>query len=353
MRNATLKDVAARAGVSTATVSRVLHNHGYVSAAARERVEAALRESDYRLNTVAQELRRRRTIALGLIVQGLENPVFAEVTMGVERAAAEQGFNVLLFNARGSAELERRHVETLLRRRVDGIVFTAVLRAEHVRIARAAGVSVVQVARRVDEEAAAVVIDGHAGAVQAMEHLLGLGHRAIAYLGDPYGFFGDPSPFPEGGGAVRERFAAYREGLAGVGVAPKPSWLVEGEFPRDPGGWGSVETGAGHMRRLLAQAPELTAVFAASDILAAGALQELYRQGVRVPADLSLVGVDDSFARHLSPPLTSVRYPMFDLGMQAASIAIEQLDGDGGEPAHVVLPMELAVRESTALPRSG
>ena len=95
---------------------------------ARERVEAALRDSGYRLNTVAQELRRQRTIALGLIMHGFANPVFADVAMGVEEIAAEQGFHVLLFNARGNADLELRHVETLLRRRVDGIIFSAALR---------------------------------------------------------------------------------------------------------------------------------------------------------------------------------------------------------------------------------
>ncbi len=347
MPNATLKDVAARAGVSTATVSRVLNNNGYVSARARARVEAAVRESDYRLNTVAQELSRQRTIALGLILHGLENPFYGEVAIGVEHAAAEQGFNVLLFNAHGDADLERRHVETLLRRRVDGIIFASPRDRGNVRLALDAGVSVVQIARKLDAAAPSVLIDDRQGVTNAMEHLFGLGHRAIGYLGEPYGHFEEPPPYSEGGGAVQQRFVSYCDALAAAGIPLDDAHLVAGAFPRDAGGWGSLDTGAGHMRRLLKQAPGMTAVFAASDILAAGALQELYRQGVHVPRAMSVVGFDDTFASHLAPPLTSVRQPMFEMGMRAATAAIERL-GDGSGPAlTVTLPMELVVREST------
>src|SRR5712692_6835412 len=134
--SATIKSVAARAGVSTATVSRVLHNNGYVAPETRKRVEAALRESGYRLDAVAQALRRQRTITLGLILHGiLPNPFFAEVAMGVEHAAVANGFNVLIFNARGEVEREREGVETLLTRRVDGIIFTTALSRTNVELA--------------------------------------------------------------------------------------------------------------------------------------------------------------------------------------------------------------------------
>lgn len=350
MRNATLKDVAAQAGVSTATVSRVLHNNGYVSAAARERVEAALRESDYRLNTVAQELRRQRAIALGLILHGVGNPVHAEIAMGVEEAAAEQGFHVLLFNARGSTELERHHVETLLRRRVDGIILGSPLERRNVRLAIDAGVSVVQMIHRSDPGAAAVLVEGRQGALDAMRHLLALGHRKIGYLGEPIGYVAESPGSDDTGDAVKDRFDAYCEALEEAGISVDPAHLVAGEFPREEGGWGGLPTGADHMRRLLEQAPDLTAVFAVSDIIAAGALQELYRQGVRVPQDISIVGFDDSFAPHLSPSLTSVRQPMFQMGLLAASVTIEQLSDLGGPPSTVTLTSELIVRESTAPP---
>jgi DNA-binding LacI/PurR family transcriptional regulator len=351
MRNATLKDVAARAGVSTATVSRVLHENGYVSADARERVEVALRESGYRLNTVAQELRRQRTIALGLIIHGLSNPFFAEIVAGAEHAAAEQDFNVLLFNTRGAPERERRNVETLLRRRVDGILFTEAVGPESVRCAVDAGVAVVEMGQQLDERTSAIVIDDYVSAREAVEHLLALGHREIAYLGVPWGLLEPPPPLPVGGGAPRMRFEAYRDALAAAGIPLREALLVHGEYPREEGGWPGPQTGAEAMARLLEQAPMLTAVFAASDLAAAGALQTLYRRGVRVPDDVSVVGIDDTYAPHLTPPLTSVHHRPFEMGFQAATMAIELVDG--GAPRTQRLPLELAVRESTAPPSRG
>ena len=156
--SATIKSVAARAGVSTATVSRVLHSNGYVAPETRKRVEAALRESGYRLDAVAQALRRQRTITLGLILHGiLPNPFFAEVAMGVEHAAVDHGFNVLIFNTDGDAEREREGVESLLMRRVDGVIFTTALRAENVQLALDAGIPAVEVERRLCESAGADV----------------------------------------------------------------------------------------------------------------------------------------------------------------------------------------------------
>jgi LacI family transcriptional regulator len=349
LRNATLKDVAAQAGVSTATVSRVLHGNGYVSGAARARVEAALRASGYRLNTVAQELRRQRTIALGLIIHGLSNPYYAEVVAGAEHAAAEQDFNVLLFNARGELERECENVETLLRRRVDGIVFTTALQPRSVRLAVDAGVSVVEIGRQVCDASAAIVTDDYAGARLGVEHLLELGHREIGYVGMPWGLTAERRP-AAAGNLIKARFDAYRDALADAGIAFERSHVVLTEaFAIEPGGWGSVETGARYMERLLEQAPELTAVFASSDILASGALQTLHRLGVDVPGRMSVVGIDDTFARHLSPPLTSVRHRPFELGFGASKMAIELLRGTA-EPKTVQHPLDLVVRDSTAPP---
>jgi DNA-binding LacI/PurR family transcriptional regulator len=351
VNHTTLKDVAARAGVSTATVSRVIHENGYVSADARARVEAALQESGYRLNAVAQGLRRKRTITLGLILHGiLPNPFFAEVAMGAEHAAVDEGFNVLIFNARGDPEREREGVETLLARRVDGIIFTTALRAENVRIALEAGISAVEVERRLCDEAASVVVDNYAGASDAMRHLLQLGHRNIGYIGEPYAFVRRSSG-EQADRIVRERFDGYRDALQAAGAPLDEAYIVLGHYPREHG-WGGLGTGAEYMARLLEQAPGLTAVFAASDLLAAGALQTLYARGIRVPQQVSIVGFDDTFAKHLAPPLTTVRQPMFEMGLKAATLAIEPR-GDGlAEPPTERCAMSLVVRESTsAVPR--
>ncbi len=346
MQDIRLKDVAALAGVSTATVSRVIHSNGYVSARARESVEAALRDSGYRMNIVAQELRRRKTTTLGLILHGaLSHPFVAEVVIGAEQAAAEQGFNVLLFNARGDANREREGVETLLKRRVDGIVFTTAVHGKNVQLALDAGIPAVEIERRLCDAAPAVVVDNYAGATEAMRHLLSLGHRKIGFVGEP--FLSDASR-ASAAGIPKERFDAYRDALHGAGVAFDESRIVLGHYPREQGGWGGLQAGATYMRRLLTQAPDVTAVFAVSDLVAAGAMQTFYSRGILVPRQISIVGFDDTFAEYLAPPLTTVRQPMFDMGFKAASLAITLItEGSSGAPTEFC-STHLIVRESTA-----
>jgi DNA-binding LacI/PurR family transcriptional regulator len=323
MREIRLKDVAVLAGVSTATVSRVLHGNGYVSARARERVEKALRDSGYRLNAVAQELRRQKTITIGLILHGeLSHPFVGEIVIGAEQAAAEHGFNVLLFNSRGNADRERECVETLLERRVDGIIFTTAVQGKNVALAIDAGVRAVEIERRLCSAASAVVVDNHAAAVKAMRHLVGLGHRQIGFVGEPFPH-GDGD---EGGGAdiPRERFAAYRDALEECGQQLDDSHIVLGRYPREQGGWGGLEAGVAYMRRLLRQAPGLTAVFAVSDLVAAGALQAL------------------------TPALTTIRQPMFDMGYKAASLAISLIAEEAPVCSVEFCQTRLIVRETTA-----
>jgi DNA-binding LacI/PurR family transcriptional regulator len=345
---ATIKSVAARAGVSTATVSRVLHGNGYVARETRERVEAALRDSGYRLDAVAQALRRQRTITLGLILHGiLPNPFFAEVAMGVEHAAVANGFNVLMFNTDGDAERERSGVESFLSRRVDGVIFTTALRAENVQLAIDAGIPAVEVERRLCESAGAVVVDNYASSRQGMQHLLDLGHRRIGYLGEPDTVTGPDGPLDF---LRQERFEGYRRALEDAGIPVADKHLVHGPYPLERGAWGGVQTGRDYMQVLLDQDPDLTAVLASSDLLAAGALQTLYAHGIHVPDQISVVGFDDTFAGRLAPPLTTVRQPMFEMGVRAGELAIRLLDDEPRPVLTESCATTLVVRESTAPP---
>jgi LacI family transcriptional regulator, galactose operon repressor len=340
-----LKDVAAQAGVSTATVSRVIHNNGYVSIDARERVERALSESGYRMNVVARELRKRRTVTLGLIMHGtLAHPFVAEVAIGAAQTAADSGFNLLFFNSRADADVERRSVEALLARRVDGIVFTTAVSAENVQAAVDAGVAVVEIEQRLCEAASSIVVDNYAGAQKGMDHLVTLGHRKIAYIGEA---FPEPPATERAVAIPYARFSAYRDAMESLGTPLEP-YLITGPFPREPGGWASLETGAAVTERLLGQAPDLTAIFAPSDLLAAGALQTLYRRGIKVPGDISVVGFDDTVAKYSSPALTTVRQPMLEMGSRAASLAIALIGNENLEARSEQCQLELVVRESTA-----
>jgi LacI family transcriptional regulator len=345
----TLRDVAARAGVSTSTVARVLHRNGYVAAATRERVEAAMQEGGFRLNAVASGLKRQRTTTIGtLLHETLPNPFFAEVALGIEQAASEHGYNVLVYNARGSAEHERAGVDTLLSQQVEAIVFATPVDARNVELAHAAGTAVVEVEKPLFRRGGSVLVDNYVGAMAAMHHLLDLGHEEI-------GFIGEPSRIrPQGGEVVdrvvAERLAAYRDALADRGLGGDESLVVLGEYHTDAG-WANLRTGYDYMTVLLAQHPGVTAVVAASDLLAAGALQALYERRVVVPDEASVIGFDDTFANHLAPPLTTIRQPMFEMGAQAAELALRLAGSERRRKREVWLRTELVVRASTAAPR--
>jgi LacI family transcriptional regulator len=347
----TLKDVARMAGVSTATVARVLHNNGYVAEATRRTVEATLSETGYQLNAVAQGLRKRRTLTLGHVLVSISsNPFFAGVALGVEQEARRHGCGVLTANTQGDPIQERLGVETLLRRRVDAILFTTYSDEANVRLAMAAGVPVVQVERSSPVGTHVVTIDNYRGSFEATEHLIGLGHRRIAYLGESperpeAGTGGPPSRIVE-----RERLSGYFDALHTYGAPRRDEWVhLDGAYT-------DLQHARAVTRRLLElpvdQRP--TAIFATCDLLAAAVLQEAYANGLRVPDDLSVVGFDDTHAAYLTPALTTVGQPMIEIGRTAANLAIERLHEPRGNGRPAVLTARLAtrliIRESTGPP---
>jgi DNA-binding LacI/PurR family transcriptional regulator len=352
--SATLKDVARMAGVSTATIARVLHNKGYVAKGTRRAVEAALEESGYQINAVAQGLRIRRTFTLGHVLQRIApNPFFAEVALGAQQEADRQGCGVVVVNTQGDPEREKLGVETLIRRRVDAILFTTWADEANVGRAVAAGIPVVQVERFADVETHRVTVDNQVGAREAVEHLLNLGHRRIAFIGVSPNPVAHPNPDvtipPKHRRIERERLAGYLEALDASDVLER-EWLIDLE-----GTYYSTDHARAVVCRWLERPVEQqpTAIFATCDMLAAGVLQELYAHGLRVPDDISVIGFDDTYACYLSPPLTTVEQPTHEIGQAAARLAIATLSHTDGADQHRTerLVTRLVVRESTAPPR--
>lgn len=346
LRPARLKDVAERAGVSVSTVARVLHDNGYVAGPTREAVDAALAECGYQINTVAQRLRKQRSGEIGHILDSISpNPFFAGVALGSERAAAEYGCTVLFSNTHGDADLERTGVEALLQRRVEAILFTTVTDERNVELALSAGAVVVQVERMSDVATHAVTVDNYRGAFDATEHLLRLGHRRVACLGvDPD--LRAAGTAPHRSVVERERLSGYFDALRSFGVTGDDELVTLGPTYYD------VPAARAAVRRWL-QLPAArrpTAIFATCDIMAAGILQEAHVSRLRVPDDLSLVGFDDTYASHLTPPLTTVRQPMDELGRAAVRLAMTPREGGAGLPRRERLTTQLIVRESTAPP---
>ncbi|WP_102127470.1 LacI family DNA-binding transcriptional regulator [Deinococcus planocerae] len=349
----TIKDVARLAGVSTATVTRVLHGSGYVSEATRKRVEEVLAQTGYQVNAMAQGLKSQRHRLIGHLVNSLiPNPYCASVAYGVEREARRRGYDVLIFDMNDDEERERTGVEALLRRRPDAIIFTAPIRAENVALAAASGTPVVQVERITETPSHGVAVDNRRGSFEATLHLIELGHRHIAFLGGQQLVHAKRS-------VEHERLAGFRDAMERHGLPVDERLVVLARYfvfdANDENGFGAGLGSVGYRRTqaLLRTDPRPTAIFAASDLFATGALQAIHEAGLRVPADISVVGYDNTLAPFLSPPLTTVALPLLDMGLVAAELALaaaeERATGATPAPPRVEhLTTRLLLRQSTA-----
>ena len=335
----TIKDVAEKAGVSFTTVSHVLNGTRPVSDEARTRVERAVADLGYLPSAVARALKTSTTRILGVLVPNIVNPFFSELTRGIEDQCRRSQYAVFLCNCDDDAERQTRYLQTLLSRRVDGLVLaTAANRAEAgIDGAELLRIPSVVVDRQLHGVSADQVrVDNRLGARLAVEHLLGLGHRRIACLAGPPGF--DIS---------HDRTRGWQDALAGAGIEPHATWLLEGDF--------SAAAGHALACRLLhtPRASAVTAIFAANDLQAIGALRAAAERGVTVPGDLSIIGFDGiALGSYLYPALSSVGFPIRKLGERAAQVLQERIAAPSSPLRDVVLAPALVLRESTAPPRS-
>ena len=324
-RSITTHDVARHAGVSQATVSLVLSGNprARVAAATRERVLRAADELGYRPNMLARGLVRGRSYALGVVVPDLSNPFFLDVVTGVQRVAAEAGYAVLPGDTRETTPA--RHLEALRQRQVDGVILDG-LGAASLSDDALRDLSVVLVDEP-SERWPGVASDALAAGRLAAEHLLGLGHREIAFAGPAT----DAHTF-----RMRER--GFFQALRAAGVALPTARLVR-VAP-------TVGGGLRAMRRLLASSERPTGVFCANDLIAAGALKACLKAGVDVPGRMSIVGCDDvEMARVVTPELTTIAVPALELGARAARLMLRRLDDEHFVPRPAKpLPVRLVVR---------
>jgi LacI family transcriptional regulator len=328
----TIKEVSQRAHVSPSTVSRVLNGTTPVSPDARARVLRAIEELNYTPNAFARGLATNRSGGIGVTTNDIGSPYYAVMLRGVEAAIEDAGLHLMVSSGHARASSERSAIEFLEQRRSDALIVQAeaLSDAELIELADQAGVPVVVFGRRIPElEPVCVHLDNEAGGRMATEHLLAHGHRRIAHIAGPL-------RFPD----ARHRLQGYRDALDAAGIAYDDHLVVEGDF-REGGGRAAME-------RLLDRSDAIDAVFVANDQMAAGAMRAARDRGLEIPTDLSLVGYDDVLlAQYLSPALTTVRQPLFDMGRAAADIAIALLEQKKVEVRTRFEP-ELVVRESVA-----
>lgn len=338
-------EVAALAGVSTATVNRVLKKQGYISQEASEKVMAAVEATAYRPNIVARGLKTQRSSTIGLMLTAITvNPFFVGVAHAVERAAIAAGYRVVIFNHSENPDYERHGIENFIAQRVEAVLFCTALSRQNVELLAKAGIPAIEIERSSTPSVPNVRVDNYVGARAAVDHLVRLGHREIAFVG------GDPRLYAADAGRQRsveeDRLDAYRDGLDAHNL-PERSELVRLGLYYSLESAGSGEEGRAHTEALLALPNPPTAIFATCDILAAGVLQALYAAGKRVPEDVSVVGFDDTLASHLAPALTTVTQPIAALGRHAFGLAMSAIS-DAQMAADIVLPTSLTIRSSTS-----
>jgi LacI family transcriptional regulator len=332
----TLRDVAKRVGIHPATASRALNEstRHLVSAETASRVAAAAREMGYTPNSIARSLKTNRSLTVGVILPDLTNPLFPPMVRGIEDALLPAGFTALLASTDDDPERAQAVIEALRLRQVDGWISAVATLRDH--LFPGSGPPVVLLNRQDDDATPAVVGDDRGGVEQAIEHLVGLGHRRIAYLGGPKAL-----------STGRARHLAYGAAMRAHGLAAPAELVRLGDSFREG-------EGARGLLSLLDDGVELTAVLAANDLLALGCYDALAERGLRCPEDVSVIGFNDMpFADKFAPPLTSVRIPHHAMGLRAAQELLARIAGERSGPSLTVLPAQLVVRSSTAPPRLG
>lgn len=341
--NPTIRDVAREAGVSTATVSRVISGLVGARPQTRARVLAAAETLGYRPSAVARSLKLRTTRTLGLLVTDIQNPYYPEIVRAVEDAALEQNLAVLLCNGADDPSREEAYLELLVDRRVDGIIIASSgLQERHGAWLARRSVPVVLVNWATpDLPLPAILGDNRAGGRLAAEHLLALGHRHIGHL-----------TAPVRNAAAAERLVGIAEALAAAGLDRASLVVVEGD--------GQVAGGERAALELLDRMPAITAIVCYNDLTAIGAIRAVRARGWQVPADVSVVGYDDiALSAWVDPPLTTIAQRTSEMGRWAVHRLGELIAQAETTPddvnvaaalAPVILPVELRVRASSAPP---
>ncbi len=329
-----IKDIAKMADVSHSTVSRALRHSPLINELTAEKIRRIAEESGYRASAVARSLVTRQTRTVGIVVTTIADPFAGGVVSGIEDAANDRGFSVILANSNADPEREIRVVRAFEERRVDGIIVTSSRAgAVYTPMIEQMRLPIVLLNNQHPSEFVhSVMIANIDASREATGYLIELGHRRIAYLGDR-----------NGGQSDSERFAGYRRALEAADVPFRPELMVHGD--------GKPEGGTRAMAQLLALPQPPTAVFCYNDMTALGALRQIRSQGLRVPQDISLIGFDDLYiAQYTDPPLTTVRQPMRQMGRMAMETLLHLLTGSESVQS-VKVPGELIIRESTAPPR--
>ncbi|OYD07294.1 LacI family DNA-binding transcriptional regulator [Paludifilum halophilum] len=326
----TIRDVARQAGVSVATVSRVINGNSYVNKDTESRVREAIQVMDYEPNTVARGLASKKTGTIAVILPDIMNPFFSELARAVEDTARHHKFTVIFCNSDDQAPKEKLYIQVLQQRYIDGMIFASnTLDEEDIQTMRGHGISLVVLDRAPRRGNCSIIRSKNVeGAKTAVQHLLSLGCRKIAHIAGPEELI-----------TAQERKQGYLDTIRHL-KGFDPALIVPGHF--------SISGGIGAAQALLEYHPDVDGIFAGNDLMAAGALKALHRMGVSVPEQVSLCGFDGvAIAEMTEPELTTVAQPIYEMGATAAKRLIGRIRGETEEPSVTELDVQLVERDST------
>jgi LacI family transcriptional regulator len=343
MSRPTIMDVAKAAGVSKATVSRVLSgNAEYMRVGTRDRVLAAIDELNYRPSSVARSLTSKRTLTAGILVSDIGNPFYPEVIRGVEEVALTNGYNIFLCNTSYDLERGMTYIRLLIDQQVDGaLIMSSTMSDEWVLELTSHNIPTVILDWEVNREVAGALgvieVDFEAGITEAVEHLVNLGHQRLAHVCGPMELR-----------TSRLRHDAFQKATEILSIPAKQITLIEGNL--------RIDGGRAALQQLLALPDRPTAVFAANDLMAMGIVRAARANGLQVPTDLSVVGLDNIWlVADMEPPLTTVALPRYEIGQTAMEMLFELMARESGSQDGVLrkqVETHLVIRQSTAVPTS-
>jgi LacI family transcriptional regulator len=330
---ATIKDVARLAGVSPMTVSRVLNGSGYVKEETRIRVQKAMEELEYIPNENARGLVNKKTKLLSLLISDITNPFFTTIARGAEDAANRLGYRMIFGNSDENIKKEKEYVEMVLASGTEGVLFapSGDFSLPHLRLLKKHQIPFVLLDREVPRiQADKVMGDSRTGTRLLIEHLIDFGHTEIAC-------FSGPSHIS----TARDREKAFQETLLIHGIQLRPEWIIPTDY--------KLEGGREAVRQLLKMKKRPTAIFAANNFIAIGAIQELQEHGLQVPDDISIVTFDDlSLATITEPFLTAAVQPAYHFGALGIQMLVDRIQGTApSDWRTVILPPELRIGRST------
>lgn len=331
-----IRDIAREAGVSVATVSRVLNHPDQVTEKTRDHVLSIMKELEYTPNWFARGLNLNRTGVIALMIPNIMNPIYTEIAKGVEEVAHNKGYYTLLCNSEDMPQKETAYIEMLLHRKVDGLIFIAghLEESQMLKIQEVNLPAVMIGETEGDWSFSSVYTDYREGAIKATTHLIDNGYDEIAHITGLEKFI-----------ESKEKLAGYKAALAAAKIEVNPAWIVCGEE--------TIEGGYIAAKRLIRHVKTPKAIFVANDWMAFGAMDAIKAEGLRIPDDIALVGFDNNrMSALMEPKLTTVNLPVYKMGLTACRLLFDKIDvmlaeGPAEPKEKIFLPVSIKVRQSS------